>query len=116
MVESPGSVLRGARVPARQLHIEHVVAFTTLHRGQGVTERCLQHSAARGALELEGRLIGHRAGFRRERRERAAGESPTSSGTQSLNLMKACLEETDRETLLLTISATLGAAAPRDGT
>ena len=55
----------GARgVPARQLHIEHVVAFTTLHRGQGVTERCLQHSAARGALELEGRLIGHRAGFR----------------------------------------------------
>ena len=76
MVESPGSVPRGARVPARQLYVEHVVAFTALHRSQCGPERCLQHSAARGALELEGRPIGHRAGFRLER-SRPTGELST---------------------------------------
>ena len=54
----------GARVPARQLHIEHLGAFTALHRSEGVPERGLQHSAARGALELEGHLIGHRKAFK----------------------------------------------------
>jgi len=62
----------GARVPARQLHIEHLGAFTALHRSEGVPERGLQHSAARGALELEGHLIGHRNAFK------PAPSAPTS--------------------------------------
>ena len=52
------------RVPARQLHIKDLGAFTALHRSEGVPERGLQHSAARGALELEGHLIGHRNAFK----------------------------------------------------
>jgi hypothetical protein len=60
----PGLRSVGARVPARQLHIEHLGAFTALHRSEGIAERCLQDSAARGALELEGHLVGHRKAFR----------------------------------------------------
>ena len=51
-------------MPARQLHIKNLGAFTALHRSEGVPERGLQHSAARGALELEGHLIGHRNAFK----------------------------------------------------